>query len=141
MTDQLAYPPRVTPFTETFWDGLRDGVFQTTACTKCQHMTFPPKPICPACWSQEVEWRRLSGNGVLRSFTEVSAAPAIFAAEAPYVLCLVDLDEDIRCLSRVDATWDELAPDLRVKVRIRDAEPVCLFEFVLDREDSSDGHA
>ena len=93
MTDTLAYPPRVTAFTATFWDGLREGKFRTTRCLRCRHITFPPKPVCPECWSDDLEWIDLSGRGILRSYTEVSAAPAIFAAEAPYVLCLVDLDE------------------------------------------------
>jgi uncharacterized protein len=64
----------------------------------------------------------------------VSAAPAIFAAEAPYILCLVDLDEGIRCLSRVLADWDDLTPDIRVRVKVREAEPTYLFDFVIDGE-------
>ncbi|KAA9163315.1 Zn-ribbon domain-containing OB-fold protein [Amycolatopsis acidicola] len=129
---ELAYPPRITPFTKTFWDGLREGRFSTTRCRQCSHMTFPPKPVCPECWSKDVEWVELSGRGVLRSYTEVTAAPSMFAAEAPYILCLVDLDEGIRCLSRVIADWGELVPDKRVRVQVREAEPAYLFDFVLD---------
>jgi uncharacterized protein len=128
----LPYPPRVTPFTERFWQGLRDGVLQTTRCCQCTYMTFPPKPVCPQCWSRAVEWVELSGRGTLYSFTEVSAAPAMFAAEAPYVLCLVDLDEGVRCLSRILARWDELEPDMRVRMVVRETEPVRLFDFVID---------
>ncbi|MER6563082.1 OB-fold domain-containing protein [Streptomyces sp. NPDC001027] len=76
----------------------------------------------------------LSGHGVLRSYTEVSAAPAIFADEAPYVLCLVDLDEGVRCVSRVRAAWDDLTPDIRVRVVMREAEPTYLFDFVVGDE-------
>lgn len=128
----LAYPPRVTAFTTPFWDGLRASVFRTTKCRSCSHMTFPPKPVCPQCWSKDVDWVELTGRGVLRSYTEVCAAPAVFADEVPYLLGLVDLDENVRCLSRVLASWDELEPDLRVKIRIRESEPTCLFDFVLD---------
>jgi uncharacterized protein len=133
---ELAYPPRVTEFTKPFWDGLAEGegVLRTTKCNACNHMTFPPKPICPECWSKDVDWVDLSGKGVLASFTEVSAAPSTFAAEAPYTLCLVDLDEGVRCLSRILATWDELKPDLRVRMVVRQTEPVRLFDFILDGE-------
>ena len=134
MTDTLAYPPRVTAFTATFWEGLREGRFRTTRCLRCLHVTFPPKPVCPECWGDQLEWIDLSGRGVLRSYTEVSAAPAMFAAEVPYILCLVDLDEGIRCLSRVLADWDDLTPDLRVRVKVREAEPTYLFDFVVDEE-------
>jgi uncharacterized protein len=133
-TPTLVYPPRMTPFTSVFWDGLREGKFLTSKCSDCRHMTFPPKPICPECWSYSVEWVELSGRGILQSYTEVSAAPAMFAADAPYILCIVDLDEGIRVLSRVLATWDELTLDLPVKVKIRQAEPVFLFDFILDTD-------
>ncbi|NGP07789.1 Zn-ribbon domain-containing OB-fold protein [Rhodococcus sp. 14C212] len=131
-TQELAYPPRVTPFTEPFWNGLDEGVLRTSRCRGCSHMTFPPKPICPECWQSDLEWVDLSGRGTLYSYTEVSAAPATFADEAPYVLCLVDLDEGVRCLSRINAQWDQLRPDQRVKVTIRDSTPVRLFDFEID---------
>jgi len=128
----LAYPPRVTEFTQPFWDRLAEGVLSTSRCRACGHMTFPPKPICPECWGREVEWVDLAGTGSLYSYTEVSAAPATFADEAPYVLCLVDLDEGVRCLSRVLARWDELRPDMRVRMVVRETAPVRLFDFVID---------
>lgn len=133
----LAYPPRVTEFTRPFWDGLAAGTLSTTRCTGCGHMTFPPKPVCPECWASDLEWVELSGKGTLYSFTEVSAAPSTFAAETPYVLCLVDLDEGVRCLSRILAPYDSLVPDTRVRLRIRESEPVRLFEFVIDDEEGA----
>ena len=134
-TSELAYPPRVTPFTKPFWQGLDEGVLRTSKCRGCSHMTFPPKPICPECWKSDVDWVDLSGRGTLYSFTEVSAAPATFADEAPYVLCLVDLDEGIRCLSRINERWEDLTPDMRVRLEIRDSKPVRLFDFVIDRDE------
>lgn len=131
---ELAYPPRVTEFTRPFWDGLADGVLRTTRCDGCGHMTFPPKPICPDCWGKDVSWVDLSGRGVLYSFTEVSAAPATFAAEVPYVLCLVDLDEGVRCVSRILADWEDLQPGRRVRMVVRETSPVRLFDFVIDEE-------
>lgn len=128
----LVYPPRMTAFTQPFWDGLREGKFQTTKCRECSHMTFPPKPVCPECWTSNLDWVELSGRGTLISYTEVSAAPAMFAHEAPYTLCIVDLDEGVRCVSRVLAPWDRLRPDLRVRVKVREATPNYLYDFILD---------
>jgi uncharacterized OB-fold protein len=130
-TDQLAYPPRCTAFTAPFWEGLRESRFQTTKCLDCDHITFPPKPVCPNCWSANLQWIELKGTGVLRSYTEVCVAPLMFAEEAPYILCLVDLDEGVRCLSRIRGGWDDLRPDVRVRVTFRRAEPAYLFEFEL----------
>ena len=125
----LAYPPRVTRFTRPFWEALDAGRLTTTRCRACGHLTFPPRLLCPDCWGQDVEWTRLSGRGILHSFTEVWAAPGPFAAEVPYVLGLVDLEEGVRCLSRVDARYDDLRVDQPVVLAVRRARPVSLFEF------------
>ena len=128
----LPYPPRLTASTEPFWSGLVEGEFRTTKCRACQHISFPPKPICPACWSRDVEWVAMSGRGILASFTEVSAAPKVFAAETPYVLALVDLEEGVRCLSRILAPYDDLRVGIPVRLKIRPAQPLYLFDFVPD---------
>ncbi len=132
----LPYPPRVTPFTKPFWEGLDRGVLRTTQCVDCSRITFPPKPLCPECWRSNIEWIDLSGRGTLYSYTEVSAAPATFANEAPYVLCLVDLEEGVRCLSRILAPWSAIRPDMRVTMKVRHTEPVRLFDFVIDEDPS-----
>jgi uncharacterized OB-fold protein len=135
---ELVYPPRVTPFTARFWDGLREGKFMTTKCRDCAYMTFPPKPICPECWKDNLEWVELSGKGTLTSYTQVLIAPQMFADEAPYTLCIVDLDEGVRLVSRILEDWDALAPDCRVRVKTRQAEPTYIYDFVLDRDVEGD---
>lgn len=126
---ELAWTPPVTQFTETFWRALDEGRLLTTRCLDCAGLTFPPKPICPACWGGRVEWVSLAGRGWLRSFTEVWTAPRRFAPEVPYVLGLVDLEEGLRLLSRIRAAYEELSVDQPVELVIRRARPVSLFEF------------
>jgi uncharacterized protein len=127
--DALAYPPRVTAFTRPFYDALAEGRLTTTRCRDCGRMTFPPKFACPHCWSREVGWESLAGTGTLRTFTEVWAAPGAFAAETPYLLGIVDLDEGLRCVARIDGSYDDHVPDERVEMVVRHAEPVPLFAF------------
>ena len=50
------YPPRVSAFTERFWSDLSQGRHKTTQCGHCGRQTFPPKVVCPHCWSHELEW-------------------------------------------------------------------------------------
>jgi uncharacterized OB-fold protein len=127
----LAYPPRMTEFTQRFWDALGEGRFETTVCDDCGRVGFPPKFVCPACWSRSLSWTELSGLGVLRSFTEVLVAPTMFIAQAPYNLAVIDLDEGPRLLSRLVDPYDSLTLDARVRLVIRRALPVSLFEFTL----------
>lgn len=95
------YPPRVTEFTATFWEGLAEGHFLTTMGERSGRYTFPPKPISPHDWDEPVRWVELSGRGTLYSYTTIHAAPSVFAHEVPYRACIVDLDEGLRIVTRL----------------------------------------
>ena len=95
------YPPRVSGFTQTFWNDLAAGRFVTTSCVKCGRASFPPKPFCPHCWHGEVRWVPLSPRGVVYSSTVMHAVPAYFKHEAPYRVGIVDLDDGIRIATRL----------------------------------------
>ena len=96
-----AYPPRMSAFTQPFWQGLGRGQWQSTCCQACGKATFPPKPICPHCWSDRMAWKDLSSSGLLYSWTRIHAAPKVFEGEAPYAVCVVDLDIGLRIATRL----------------------------------------
>ena len=96
-----AYPPRVSAFTRTFWSALHEGRWITTRCRQCSHQTFPPKVLCPHCWSADVEWSELATRGRLYSWTRIHAAPTAFASESPYAVGIVDLDSNLRLACRL----------------------------------------
>jgi uncharacterized OB-fold protein len=104
-----AYPPRVTEFTEPFWRGLGDGVLRTTRCTACAETSFPPKPICPSCWTGTIEWIEVEPTGKLYSWTRIHAGPAAFADELPYAVGVVDLDCGLRLACRLRGEGTEWA--------------------------------
>jgi uncharacterized OB-fold protein len=96
-----SYPARVSEFTAPFWTALANGRFTSTKCTACGHVTFPPKPVCPNCWSSDIRWKELKTTGVLYSWTRVHASPEAFADESPYALGIVDLTEGVRLACRL----------------------------------------
>lgn len=98
---ERAYPPRQSEFTRDFWAALREGRWTTSRCKACARQTFPPKPVCPHCWSTEVEWSELGTRGTLYSWTRIHAAPAVFAPQAPYAVGIVDLEDGIRLACRL----------------------------------------
>ncbi|HYM32671.1 MAG TPA: Zn-ribbon domain-containing OB-fold protein [Candidatus Cybelea sp.] len=109
-------PPRVTVATRPFWDGLLAGEFRTTRCASCGKASFPPKPFCPHCWSREVVWIDLKPFGTIYSQTVVHASPAVFAHEAPYRLCIIDLDEGLRIATRLIEAGDGVPIGARVEL-------------------------
>lgn len=119
------FPPRISMFTARFWDGLAEGQFLTTKCAHCEKLTFPPKPICPYCWSSKVVWQSLLGRGRLYSRTTIHAAPKAFAAEVPYQVAIVDLEENLRIVTQISG---DVALDAPVSLTVLKYDDGCLFE-------------
>lgn len=110
-----AYPPRVSKATEHFWRALAQCRWVTTECCACAKQTFPPQAICPHCWSDSTRWVDLCSSGVVYSWTRVHAAPTIFAAQAPYSVCIVDLDSGLRLACKL---LDDDGPGPAIGMRV-----------------------
>ena len=103
------YPPRLTEFTVTFWSELANGRFLLSRCADCSHRSFPPKKICPICWSRNIGWSGHDGRGVIYSHARLHAAPAYFRDELPFRVCVVDLVDGPRVATRlIETTGDNL---------------------------------
>ncbi len=128
-------PPRVSPITQPFWQGLQAGRFRTTCCQDCGKLSFPPKDFCPHCWSEQVAWRDLPIGGVVHSHTTVYIVPRRFRIEAPYSLALVDLDAGLRLMLPLTETLAEDAPSVigrRIRLVVLDYSDGPLFGAALD---------
>ena len=63
---------------------------------------FPPRYLCPKCWSDKLEWTKCTGKGVVYSFTVMHRAPMpAFANRVPYVVALIDLEEGPRMMANI----------------------------------------
>lgn len=103
--------PVVESDSRPFWDGVRDsGVFRVVRCRACDRVHHYPRPFCPHCWSDDVEWVDASGAAILYTYSTVylNDLPP-FRDELPYVAAVVELAEGPRVMTRlVDCTLDEL---------------------------------
>jgi uncharacterized OB-fold protein len=86
-----------------FYDNLKAGRFTTTKCKKCGHVAYPPRIICPECYSEELEYIDLPKRGKVVVFTEqLRGVPLGF--EAPLIHAWIDLGANSpvkRILSRI----------------------------------------
>jgi uncharacterized OB-fold protein len=121
--------PRDDAFSRPFWHALGEGRLTTTRCSDCGRLQFPPRVVCVHCWGRAFVWEELSGSGRLAAYTEVHAGPSVFAAELPYTLGLVDLDEQLRLLARITAGFDELTIGQHVLLRRADRDGIPLLTF------------
>jgi len=100
-----------------FWEGCARGELLVQACASCGRRRIPPRPMCPVCRSFDDRWEQLSGRGTVWSFV-VAHPPLLpaYAAEAPYNVVVVALDEDptLRMVGNIvtaaDAPLDSVDP-------------------------------
>lgn len=86
--------PRVSRFTRPYWDAAREGKFLLQHCRRCQRAIYYPRAWCPHCWSMDLDWAPASGRGEVITYTVVHQPPSpAFAADVPYVLAVVRLEE------------------------------------------------
>ena len=79
---------------EPYFAALADGRLDLQQCRECGHWTWPPRPICSFCQSDELAWRTANGTGEVHSWvvTHNIYGPG-FAELVPYVTVLIRLDE------------------------------------------------
>ena len=100
-----------------FFEFCAAGELRIQRCAVCGLRRMPPLPRCAQCGSFEVEWEPMSGRG--RVWSVVVVHPPLlpaYAAQAPYNVVVVELDDDprIRLVGNVvdapDARLDSVDP-------------------------------
>lgn len=95
-------PPAVNADSREFWEAARDGRLLIKRCGGCQRTFFPPRHLCPFCWSENTLWVESAGQGSVYSFTVIHRPPAPeFSGQGPYVVALVDLAEGPRVMANI----------------------------------------
>jgi hypothetical protein len=113
--------PEADEASQPFFDGAMEGRLMLMRCTDCRTFRLPPRQHCDECLSTEFTWEQAKGTGVVRTFGVMHQRyhPA-FAAETPYNVTIVELDEgpqlptnlhgvanaDIKVGMRVGVEWE-----------------------------------
>jgi uncharacterized protein len=104
--------------TAPYWEAARQGELRMQRCRACDWVRFPPSLLCPRCLSDQVEWARMSGRGVVFSWVIVhqSQHPA-FNPDAPYNVAIIELEEGPRLHTNlIDCPADAIRIGLPVEV-------------------------
>ena len=114
--------PQIGPDMAPFFEAARRHELAVQRCTGCGTLRFPARAICSRCLGREAAWVPVSGRGTVFSYTVMhQAAHPGFAAEVPYAVVVVELDEGVRLLSNlVDCTLADVRIGLPVQVTFDD---------------------
>ena len=84
------------PLVAEFRAGLAAGELLVQKCTSCGKLNMYPRYACPHCQSESLGWQKVSGRGVLHSFTVLRmGAPEGFEADLPYAIGVIKLAEGV----------------------------------------------
>jgi hypothetical protein len=77
---------------------LAERKLAAARCRVCHQLYLPPRQLCPACFSQAMEWVELSGKGKLIAFSVIHIPPtamidAGYDRNNPYCSGVVQLEE------------------------------------------------
>lgn len=108
--------PRQSQLTRWHWQGLELGLLQTSHCTHCGRISFPPRPDCPDCLSHGWQWQQLEPHGKLYARTRIHVVPEAFIDSAPLDVGIVDLDMGVRLVCWLVDGAERLTPDADVEL-------------------------
>jgi len=101
-----------------FIDYLQEGKIYGTQCKECGCVQFPPRAHCVRCLSNSFEWKELTGDGVLITYTKVDATPPMFKDQSPYFLGLAELSDGPKVFAWIDKTIPEDQISIGMKLKL-----------------------
>ena len=122
MDDHSAH---VRPFNHTGFNAyLAEHKLMGTRCTLCSRIFLPPRELCPQCYTTEMEWIELSGEGELASYTTIHVGlPAMvaegYSRERPYCAGVVRLAEGPSISGQIVGKDDTCPEDIAIGMPLR----------------------
>jgi uncharacterized OB-fold protein len=104
------------PFTAaSFNQYLAEGKLMASRCEGCGAVHLPPRAICPACHSANLQWQEESDSATLAAFTVIYVAPSAqialgYGREKPYLSGIVQTPGGQKISARIEG-FDPLQPE------------------------------
>lgn len=84
-----------------FYEGLERGELLMQSCADCSSIRNPPTTMCQKCGSFDWEPVRMSGRGMVYSYT-VHHYPPLEGFSLPHPVGVVQLEEGVRVVAGLD---------------------------------------
>jgi len=122
--------PEITEMNRAFFEGTARGELRLRHCRSCDAVFRFVHPLCPDCWSDALDHVVASGKGTVESFTIVHMPPyEAWAADVPYVIALIKLEEGVRMMANIDGDGADVAVGMPVEVWFERRDDVAIAQF------------
>lgn len=125
---QSSHIPKPTLLTKPFWDAAKQKKLLIQYDPDSRSYQWWPRALSVKTGKMNLEWREVSGNGTLYSYTVTHVPATGFEDRVPYLVGLVELDEGVRIISNLTGvteanvrigmplrvTWEQLTEDINL---------------------------
>lgn len=96
LVERFAGQP-VTRDSAAHYRGRLDHQLLIHQCGECAHMHHPPRPICPKCWSSDIQAVPVSGDGTIFLLIFLHQGPPAAGVDyaTPYPVATIELDDQL----------------------------------------------
>ena len=118
--------------TKPFWEATKRGELIIPYCNSCSTLFFYPREVCPNCFSKDLGWKKMSGEGHVYTYTHVrQAVHPSFQSANGHIYAIVQLDEGPKIPSGISGCEpEEVYVDMPVSVVFDDiTEDYTLVKF------------
>ena len=108
---------------------LDAGRFLIQRCGACGRHVYFPRELCPHCGSNDLDWVAPEGCGTVHAVTTVRRKAD---AGGDYNVSLIDLDEGVRLMSRVEGIPPaevKIGQRVRARVAVNDGRGLVVFDL------------
>ena len=104
-------------FSEPYWQGTKQKKLLIQYCKATGKYQHFPRPVSIFTGRRrDIEWREVSGQGTVFSYTVTERGTPAFRGTEPYAIASVTLDEGVNVIAdMVHCTAEELKVGMRVK--------------------------
>lgn len=81
----------ITKVVKAYEDAINQNRLVGSVCNKCHVIAVPPRPVCKACDSEDIDITTIQGEGKLLTWTVIHIAPPTHLDKVPYILGIVEL--------------------------------------------------
>ena len=83
---------------KNYFDFLKEGKVMGSKCNSCGATFLPPRKLCNECFSTDMEWMELSGEGTLETYSLIHVGARYFSNQGykmrePYCFGTVKMKE------------------------------------------------
>jgi hypothetical protein len=116
--DRKLRDPAINPGDEPYFDAAAQGKLLVKKCNDCGEYHHYPRPFCPFCFSEKVEWVEAKGTGEIYTYSVTRRGGPV-----PYCIGYVTLDEGPKMMTNiVDCDLDSVKVGQKVKVVFKKTE-------------------